>query len=76
MFMNGDHDKGVNYDDDSYGGDDDDDDDRDSDDFVNDGNLHLLHWHKSTGQVGEQIILMQSSKSEITWINCILISNI
>ena len=64
--------KGVNYDDDSYGGDD----DRDSDDFVNDGNLHLLHWHKSTGQVGEQIILMQSSKSEITWINCILISNI
>ena len=47
--------KGVNYDDDSYGGDD----DRDSDDFVNDGNLHLLHWHKSTGQVGEQIILMQ-----------------
>ena len=52
------HDKGVNYDNDTYGGDGDGDGDHsDSDDFANDENLHLLHRHKSTGQMGEQIIL-------------------
>ena len=51
--------------DDDEDSDDDDDDDTgdDDDDFVNDDYLHLLHWHKATGQMWKQIIL-----SNVRWI--------
>ena len=52
-------------DDDDEDSDDDDDDDTgdDDDDFVYDDYLHLLHWHKATGQMWKQIIL-----SNVRWI--------
>ena len=62
-FHDDDVDDGCNGDDEDSDDDDDDDTGDDDDDFVNDDYLHLLHWHKATGQMWKQIIL-----SNVRWI--------